>query len=182
MASMGKGFLQRMRQVPPLDLALLLILGGVLIPGPFIAFTDLVPLPLQLDFTAYYLAAQAMLRGQSPYDFAVLRALAAEYGDFQVVAYLYPPTFAVILRPLALLSLPVANGVWFALNVLWLVIACIVIIRLVPLPRRVMGLIPVIAVLMPAVHHTLELGQINTLLLVLLAGALWAFGRPVRTG
>ncbi|OYT71938.1 MAG: hypothetical protein CFK52_06790 [Chloracidobacterium sp. CP2_5A] len=65
------------------------------------------------DFTVFYAAArQAMLTG-NPYDIAMRAA----------TPYLYPPLFAQLLAPLALLPLPVAAGAWAVGNVvatLWL--------------------------------------------------------------
>lgn len=167
------------RTVPLPELALLGLLGLLLLAGTAIAANDLIPPRIQLDFTAYYLAAQAVVAGRSPYDLAVLRELAAAQGSPSVVAYLYPPAFAVLLAPLAALPLGAANLVWFALQLLWLPLAALCIVRLVPLPGRALGVLCAMALLMPAVHHTLELGQVNLLLLLLLALALFVLGpRP----
>ncbi|HMQ35486.1 MAG TPA: hypothetical protein PKD53_32550, partial [Chloroflexaceae bacterium] len=60
-----------------LELALLALLGLVLLPGVALAARDLVPIPPQVDFTTYYLAARALAEGASPYDQATLNRLAA---------------------------------------------------------------------------------------------------------
>lgn len=169
------------RQVPVAERILLVLLGVVLLPGAAIALADLVPLPVQLDFASYYLAAHAIAQGQSPYDLATLEGLAAAHGGLPAVAYLYPPALAVLLRPLAELPFPTVNLLWFGLNLLWLFLAVVWIVRLVPLPRRLLGLACLVAILTPAVHHTLELGQVNALLLVLISGALLAIGRQPRS-
>ncbi|NTW97996.1 MAG: hypothetical protein HGB28_05545, partial [Oscillochloris sp.] len=123
-------------QSPLLERALLVMLGALLLPGLVIAFGDLVPIPTQLDFSAYYLAAQALGHGQSPYDMAVQRDLAAANGNLPVVPYLYPPAFAACVRPLATLPFPLANQIWLALNLLWLLLAAICMAQLLPRAYR----------------------------------------------
>jgi hypothetical protein len=171
---------QAIRQIPLLERVLLIALGALLLPGMLIALSDLIPIPIQLDFTAYYFAAQAMAHGQSPYDPGVQQQLAAAYGSPPLAAYLYPPIFAICLQPLATLPFPIANMVWFGLNLLWLVLAVRCMTRLTPTPALAVAALYVISILTPAVQHTLELGQVNTLLLLLISAALVAIGRRSR--
>lgn len=169
-----------MRRIPLPELLLLGILAVLLLPGLIIAAHDLIPLPNQLDFTSYYIAAQALGQGLSPYDPAVQAQLASAYGKLELAAYLYPPVIADILRPLAALPLPMAGLVWFGLNVLWVVLAARCITWLVRLPGYGVVGVCLLSILNPAVHHTLELGQVSSLLLVLISGALLALGRQSR--
>ncbi|MEI7770701.1 MAG: glycosyltransferase family 87 protein [Chloroflexales bacterium] len=168
------------RQASALELVLLLVLGALLLAGAAAAVTDLIPPPTPLDFSSYYLAAQAVAAGQSPYDSQVTANLAAGQGGIPVVAYLYPPIFAVLLRPLAGLPLYQASLVWLGLNLLWLALAVVCIARLAQAPNRLIGPMVVVALLTPAVHHTLELGQVNILMLLLISAGALAIGRESR--
>jgi hypothetical protein len=76
---------QVFRQTPTVELVLLLGLGALLLAGAAVAVTDLIPPPTPLDFSAYYLAAQAQALGQSPYDQQVIAALAAGQGGIPIV-------------------------------------------------------------------------------------------------
>ncbi|NJO84450.1 MAG: DUF2029 domain-containing protein [Blastochloris sp.] len=99
-------------------------------------------------------------------------ALAQQAGGISHVAYFYPPAFAAVLRPLALLPFPVANGLWFVLNVGWYVAGITLLAHLLALPRH--WYVPLLAgsLLVPALHHTLELGQLNTAFFALIVGSL----------
>lgn len=165
---------------PRLELALVFVLGLLLLPGLALAARDLIPIPPQVDFTTYYLAARALAAGQSPYDQAVLNRLAAEGGGLDVVAYIYPPVFAVLLRPLAMLPHPTAAAVWFWLNLAWLVAGVALVARWLALGPAALAAGLLWAALLPPTHDTLLLGQVNTLLLALVAGALLAVGREPR--
>lgn len=153
---------------------------ATLLPGLGIAALDLIPIPAQLDFATYYLAAQALSAGQSPYVPASLDVLANRQGGIPHVAYLYPPAFAVLLVPLALLPFPAANALWFGLNLACYLAGVALLLRLLALPiawrRALLGL----SLLVPALHHTLELGQVTSLLLALAAGALVILQRNRR--
>lgn len=159
-------------QQSPIDAFFLLALAIALLPGLGFALLDLIPIPAQLDFATYYLAAQALNIGQSPYDRVALDALAQQAGGIPHAAYFYPPAFAAVLRPLALLPFPVANTFWFLLNVGWYVVGATLLARLLALPSR--WYLPLLSAsfLVPALHHTLELGQLNTIFFALIAGSL----------
>ena len=60
--------------------------------------------PGGIDLTSYLLSAQALAHGASPY------VLATPFP------YLYPPTLALLLIPLALAPPVAAVVLWFALN------------------------------------------------------------------
>jgi hypothetical protein len=164
----------------PIESAIVAAILLVLLPGLGIATLDLIPIPAQLDFATYYLAAQAISAGQSPYEHASLDALADRQGDIAHVAYLYPPAFAALLRPLALIPFPAANALWFGLNLACYLAGVAMLLRLLSPPiawrRALLGL----SLLVPALHHTLELGQVTSLLLTLAAGALVILRRNRR--
>ncbi len=180
MSSIRPSTLAGRPRLAPLELALLALLTLLLLPGLALAVRDLMPIPGQVDFTTYYLAAQALARGLSPYDQAVLNQLAAEQGGIPVVAYIYPPFFAVSLRPLAALPVGVAGALWFWLNILWLALGVALVVRWVGLGRAALAAGLLWAALLPPSHDTLLLGQVNTLLLALIAGAFALVGREPR--
>jgi alpha-1,2-mannosyltransferase len=62
-----------------------------------------------IDFRAYWLAANAVWIGHSPYA-AVLSA--GPVGPLGADLYRYPPVLAVLLGPLSLLPLDLASGAW----------------------------------------------------------------------
>jgi hypothetical protein len=159
-----------MRRLLP-ELALLALLALLLGAGVAVALSDLIPPPQQLDFAAYYLAALALNAGLSPYDLDALRAIAASQGRGDVAAYIYPPAFAALLRPLAALPLATAELIWLALQLVWLAGAACCLARLARLPPWSVGALFGLGLLTPAVQHTLELGQVNLLLLLLIGGA-----------
>lgn len=128
-------------QQSPIDFLLLLVLALALLPGVGLASLDLIPLPAPLDFATYYLAAQALNAGLSPYERFALAALAEEQGGIVHAAYFYPPAFAARLRPLALLPFSGANALWFCLNVLCYVIGVLLLLQLRKLPARWRALI-----------------------------------------
>jgi hypothetical protein len=74
------------------------------------------------DFLAFYSAATLIAEdpGADPYDLEVLgarqRELVPAMSETEVVAYLSPPTALLLFRPLALLPLWPALGVWTLLN------------------------------------------------------------------
>ncbi|HMQ35503.1 MAG TPA: glycosyltransferase 87 family protein, partial [Chloroflexaceae bacterium] len=101
-------------------------------------------------------------------------------GGLDVVAYIYPPVFAALLRPLAALPHGAAAALWFWLSLAWLALGVALTARWAGLGRAglVAGLLWAAA--LPPTHDTLLLGQVNTLLLALVAGAFAAAGREPR--
>ena len=152
--------------------ALLIAAACVLLaPGVVLTAADLFPLPPQIDFAAYYLAAHALRGGMDPYDPGVLAGLASSTGVAEYTPYIYPPLLAVIVIPLTVLPYHVAAAVWLALSASALVRALVVLRSLVETHDRAFPFIVAAAFVFPAVHHTLELGQVNHFLLLLIAGA-----------
>lgn len=70
------------------------------------------------DFTSYLLSAQAILDGENPFETG---------SSFP---YIYPMFFGFILIPLSLLPYWLSNFLWFWINVVSLLIAVIVLIKL----------------------------------------------------
>jgi hypothetical protein len=154
-----------------LQAALLAVIGLLFIPGVIFTISDLIPLPPQIDFAAYYLAAHAIRGGEDPYDPAVLAQFAARAGIAAHTPYIYPPFLAVAIQPIAALPYPVAAVIWLAMSAAALVVALVLLRAIVDIQDRVFPLAVGAVFFLPPVHHTLELGQINHFLLLLIVAA-----------
>jgi alpha-1,2-mannosyltransferase len=130
------------------------------------------------DFSAYLGAARSMATGGSPY---------VQFNPSTVVlsGFDYPPFAALLVRPLALLSDRWAPLIW-----LWLALACTVtgaiVVARTTLPRTwpatELGVLAALA-FGPATYNYWH-GQINPIIFLLLAVALWAYvsDRQLTTG
>jgi hypothetical protein len=138
-----------------------------------------------LDFFAYYIGASAIDQGMPLYARETHDALAAAWGLQMAAGYPYPPTLAVLLQPLVLVSPTVASLLWFGVNVVFLVLGVGLLFKHSDLRRagsRVALLL--LPVLFTPVLMNLYLGNVNLLLLVLIVLAYLAFlrGRPLASG
>ncbi len=136
------------------------------------------------DAGCYFRAAWAIRAGADPYD----------VRDDNTWHYNYPPFLAIVLGPLAdppaggvpvmATPYPVSVALWYVLSVLALFLAAhlfaLAVERGLSRPPRRWGyhwwalrLVPLL-VCLPAVGRTLARGQVNTLVLALLAG--WVYG------
>jgi hypothetical protein len=157
--------------------ALEISLAALVISLAVVGFIRVVPvlvrIPEQVDFAAYYLAAQ-VLNSHSPlYDRVELDEAAIRSGGINHTTYIYLPFLAVLLRPLAVLPYDLARMLWFALNLGFLLTSIGLLTRLIGLPLFVAVPAALMAVLMPAVYYSLLFGQVNFLLLLLLTGSLY---------
>ena len=114
------------------------------------------------DFRCYYLAAQHVARGESPY---------LEEG------YLYPPLLACLLTPLAPLDYVPARWVWFLFSHACLLAAAWLIWRHLGSDRIAACIVAAVWALGAAAGETLSLGQIGPQLTLLLAVAYTGAGR-----
>ncbi|RMG11497.1 MAG: DUF2029 domain-containing protein [Planctomycetota bacterium] len=125
---------------------------------------------LRTDLPVYLTGARRVLAGEDP-----LHARSPERGW----PYVYPPTFAVLVSPLAALPLPVAAGLWFVLSAAALAVGVVCVRSAAERsgPLRGWGdLLPLALILLPCAS-ALTRGQVGPLLLGLLGGALWALRR-----
>jgi alpha-1,2-mannosyltransferase len=113
---------------------------------------------LGYDYRAYDLAVDRLLAGHSMYD-----ADAQMAGGFGL--FFYPPPFALLVLPLALL--PTALGVWVFTALL--VAATVAAIRLMPVSARVRWLVLLLAALSWPLIFAIKLGQVGPVLLLLFA-------------
>ena len=149
---------------------------ALLIPNPVLGARHLLPLPSQPDFAAYYLAARALNAGLSPYDANAVARVAAASGGLPYSPYLYPPAFAGLLRPVAALPYDAARCLWLGVNLLWLVWGTLLVARATGLRDERRWLVLAALPFVPSALHTLELGQVTGLLLVLVGLAVTPAG------
>ncbi|MCC7138474.1 MAG: DUF2029 domain-containing protein [Planctomycetes bacterium] len=127
------------------------------------------------DLTVYLAAADALARGDDPYEARSPRGW----------RYVYPPFLAVVARPLTALDVPDAALVWYALSVGALVAGALAVARSLgggAGAGRASAL--ALALAGPFVVQTLQRGQVTLFLLAVQAGATLAFlrGRDGRAG
>lgn len=135
--------------------------------------------PEQLDFATYYLAAQVGRRApEHLYDQAAWDAIVDRPTEHGLPAYVYLPTFAWLLRPLATLPYAVARRIWF-----WASVAAMLItaVAMGVAGKRKRDTLAGVALwlLLPAGLDTLFHGQVNTFIaLAVTLGVLgWASER-----
>lgn len=126
---------------------------------------------LGFDYRAYDLAVDRLLAGQSMYD-----ADAQATGGFGL--FFYPPPFALLILPVALLPTDVAGWTWTGL----LVAASVGGIALLPVQPRTRWIVLLLAAMSWPLVYAIKLGQVGPMLLLLYAiGWRW-MDRPWRLG
>lgn len=113
---------------------------------------------LGYDFKAYDLAVDRLLAGQSMYD-----QTATSMGAFGL--FFYPPPFALLVAPFALLPAGVDVAVWTFL----LVAATGAAVALMPVSRTVRYVLLLLAALSWPLVFAIKLGQVGPILLLLFA-------------
>ena len=155
--------------------------GGILGAGLLVgAAAWVVATCLQQDFAAYYTAARARAQGLDPYvnHLTAAGGLWDGIGVYQHSRFLYAPLVAELFRPLAALPFPVAKALFTGASLLALGGALHMVSRDTrPAPARqgrqrpYLGIMVLVAAVWPPIFLTLERGQIDLLLLPLLAAA-----------
>jgi hypothetical protein len=156
------------------------LLAILLLPGVFLTIADLASFPPQIDFAAYYLAGQALRAGENPFDMTVADRLAAAAGIREHTPYIYPPLLALTIEPLSVLPYRFAACIWFVLSALALILSLRLLLPVLGISRRTFLNVALLVFFLPPVHYTLELGQINHFLLLLLTAS--AVTRPAYSG
>jgi hypothetical protein len=113
---------------------------------------------LGYDFRAYDLAVDRLLAGRSMYD-----VYATSIGGFGL--FLYPPPFAILVLPFALLPAGLDVTLW----TLSLVAATIAAVALLPISQRMRFVVLLLAALSWPVVYSIKLGQVGPVLLLLFA-------------
>ena len=126
---------------------------------------------LGYDFEAYRLGVQNLLAGRSMYDLT-----ATAMGAFGL--FFYPPPFALLVLPFALVPGSLGILVWTAL----LVAASVVAIWLMPVSARTRWVVLLLAAFCWPLIYAIKLGQVGSILLLLFAiGWRW-LDRPWHLG
>lgn len=131
---------------------------------------------LQMDFSAFYTAGEALNAGQSPYLTNVALRIWDGVDGYIHSRFLYPPLVATLFRPLAALPYFDAKLVWMIVALVSLALAIVAVLDFVPRPWRLeAGLAAgVAAAFFFPLLTLLERGQIDTATLALLAvGTRW---------
>lgn len=115
-----------------------------------------------VDFHVYYQTALVLRRGQDIYHAGI------------APPYVYPPLLAMLVLPLAALPATPATILWKLGQHLGLLLAGGLLINLVPGRIRPLAAGVLLCGLLTApLHNEIEVGESNSLILALLAGALW---------
>ena len=130
---------------------------------------------LQYDYKPYYDAATSLNQGGDPYA-AFLNACGPVWCH---VGYIYPPLFAELFRPLALLTPHQGAVIWLVLSYLLLAASILVadhVVRgwLSPTARAMLLLAAMVFV---PLYKNFYFLQVGALMLLLLAATAWAFTR-----
>lgn len=120
------------------------------------SFIEQMPTAALSDFRWYYLAANHVVDGESPY---------------LSEGYIYPPFLACLLTPLAYLEYVPARWVWFLLSHACLLVAAWLIWRELGSDRLAACVVAMVWALGGAAGESLALGQIGPELTLLLAAA-----------
>lgn len=133
----------------------------------------------QYDFGAYYAASAALNinSNQSIYSRGVLENAAKISGMVTGFSnYIYPPFFAVLLQPIALLPHLIAIRVWALLNLLCLGLSAFILLKTggININGRKFLLVFLFLLIFPPVYHNIIIfGQVNLLLLFLVSLTLY---------
>jgi hypothetical protein len=127
------------------------------------------------DFEVYWTAGSRAIAAQPLYR--------EEDGHYQ---FKYLPAFALLAAPLAMLPLPVAKALWFAVSALLMLVLLWLSVRALPAIHRPPALLLVATFVAMAKFyaHELVLGQVNLLFAVLVVRAIVSIdsGRETSAG
>lgn len=123
------------------------------------------------DFQAYYVAARLLNASRPLYSSSEVAALARALG-LSPPAYIYPPFFAVLLRPLALFPFSTAGALWMGLNLTALGVTLLLLARTLRLSFWKINSLIFLALLLPSTLGSVQQGQPPLLLTLLIAAAL----------
>jgi hypothetical protein len=128
---------------------------------------------LQMDFSAFYTAGEALRRGLSPYVNNYRAGVWDGVDAYVHSRFLYPPLVATFLKPLALLPYALAKRWWIAASLAALAWALWTAARICGLGRRPAALaaLGLIAAAFHPLLTLLERGQIDTVTLALVVQA-----------
>jgi alpha-1,2-mannosyltransferase len=152
-------------------LMLVAIAAGYYLTWSVVQWFTLTPAALRFDFVNYFGGAQAAAHGTDIYaDFK------QSWGtESWVVAYIYPPFFALLLAPLTALGLLAAARIWLLVVHAAFLVALALILRINPeLSRSGRRLFLLASFAFMPVYLNLKFQQVATVWLLLLTATLWA--------
>ena len=129
-----------------------------------------------IDFKAYYIAADMLRSGEDFYDVQQqVEEVQARGLPLNESFYIYPPLLAVLFVPLGALPIEQAAQLWFFLNLALYALALFIVSRAFGLSEST-GMLPllwILAFLYPPALYTIYKGQVNIVILLLLAITYW---------
>jgi Glycosyltransferase family 87 len=152
-------------------LLLVIVISAYYVTWSVVQWVTLTPTALQFDFVNYFGGAQAAAHGTDIYaDFK--RSWGSEAW---VVAYIYPPFFALVLAPLTSLGLLAAARIWLLAVHAAFFGSLALILRIHPeLSRGGRRLLLLASFGFMPVYLNLKFQQVATVWLLLMTAALWA--------
>ncbi len=152
-------------------LLLVIAIGAYYVTWSVVQWVTLTPAALRFDFVNYFGGAQAAAHGTDIYaDFK--RSWGSEAW---VVAYIYPPFFALVLAPLTSLGLLAAARIWLLAVHAAFFGSLALILRIHPeLSRSGRRLLLLASFGFMPVYLNLKFQQVATVWLFLITAALWA--------
>ena len=152
-------------------LMLVVVAAGYYLTWSVVQWVTLTPAALRFDFVNYFGGAQAAAHGTDIYaDFK--RSWGSEAW---VVAYIYPPFFALVLAPVTSLGLLAAARIWLLVVHAAFLVALALILRIHPeLSRSGRRLFLLAGFTFMPVYLNLKFQQVATVWLLLITAALWA--------
>ncbi len=119
-----------------------------------------------VDFHVYYQAARVLSKGQDVYSAGI------------APPYVYPPLLAILVLPLSFLSVTTATILWKLLQHLCLLAAGWLLVRLLPAAVRPLAVgILFLGLLTIPLQSEIQVGESNSLVLLLTVGALYIVAR-----
>jgi len=159
-------------------LMLVIGIGAYYVTWSAVQWLTLTPESLRFDFVNYFGGAQAAAHGTDIYaDFK------RSWGtQAWVVAYIYPPFFALVLAPLTSLGLLAAARIWLLAVQAAFIASLVLTLRIHPeLTRGGRRLLLLASLGFMPVYLNLKFQQVATLWLLLITATVWAALRR-RTG
>ncbi|HUG30635.1 MAG TPA: glycosyltransferase family 87 protein [Candidatus Limnocylindria bacterium] len=160
-----------MTLAPVLRVGYALALAGALVWAALIILTSSQNGTLGYDYLAYDMAADRFLTGQAMYD-----PDAQSTGSFGL--FFYPPPFAMLVVPFAVLPTDIAVWAW----TIGLVVVSVAAIWLLPVSARVRWVVLLLAALSWPLVYAIKLGQVGPVLLLTFAVGWRWMDRPVALG
>ncbi|MCS7017180.1 MAG: DUF2029 domain-containing protein [Gemmatales bacterium] len=135
------------------------------------------------DLQTYYIAGEMLRSGENIYDHESARERAKQHPSLvvkDVAPYIYPPFFAIAMTPLSYLPFPWAYRVWVFCQQVFLAVALYFLAKSLPeLGGWSWPLLIMLAANMWPVYQTIDIGQVNILMLLILCLTLY-FARTGR--